>query len=93
MQAPARPTQTLGGRLHKAAGRQYAFEPALLDLIAQDRAVSLESEVFPGLLAAGAHVQSAPQRGYFVDFGTPASYAEFEAYLAGQASAANAAQP
>lgn len=71
----------------------YAFEPALLDLIAQDRAVSLESEVFPGLLAAGAHVQSAPQRGYFVDFGTPASYAEFEAYLAGQASAANAAQP
>ena len=71
----------------------YAFEPALLDLIAQDRAVSLESEVFPGLLAAGAHVQSAPQRGYFVDFGTPASYAEFEAYLAARASAANAAQP
>ena len=71
----------------------YAFEPALLDLIAQDRAVSLESEVFPGLLAAGARVQSAPQRGYFVDFGTPASYAEFEAYLATGANAANATQP
>ena len=70
----------------------YAFEPALLDLIAQDRAVSLESEVFPSLLAAGAQVQSAPQRGYFVDFGTPASYAEFEAYLAAHADAsANAA--
>ncbi len=69
----------------------YAFEPALLDRIAPDRAVSLESEVFPGLLAAGAHMQSAPQRGYFVDFGTPASYAEFEAYLASQASTVPAA--
>jgi NDP-sugar pyrophosphorylase family protein len=60
----------------------YAFQPALLDVIAPGRPVSLESEVFPGLLATGSHIHSAPQRGYFVDFGTPASYAEFEAYLA-----------
>ena len=64
----------------------YAFAPTLLERIAPDRAVSLEGEIFPGLLAEGAHVHSAPQRGHFVDFGTPESYAEFESYVAGSAA-------
>jgi D-glycero-alpha-D-manno-heptose 1-phosphate guanylyltransferase len=64
----------------------YAMTTTLIDRIAADRAVSLEAEIFPGLLASSQHIHSAPQRGYFVDFGTPASYAEFATYVATSAA-------
>jgi NDP-sugar pyrophosphorylase family protein len=64
----------------------YALKSTLIDGVVADRAVSLESEIFPGLLASGQHIHSALQHGYFVDFGTPASYAEFANYVATSAT-------
>ena len=55
----------------------YACEPRLLDAIAADRPVSLEREVLPALLAAGAPVFALRQPGSFVDIGTAESWAQF----------------
>jgi NDP-sugar pyrophosphorylase family protein len=60
----------------------YALHREIVDYIAADRSVSLESEVFPTLLQRGKPIATLPLHGHFVDFGTPASYAAFEAYLA-----------
>jgi NDP-sugar pyrophosphorylase family protein len=59
----------------------YLAEPVLLGHIPGGRAVSLEHEVFPALLAAGLAVGAAPQRGAFFDIGTPASYQSFTDFL------------
>lgn len=59
----------------------YVIEPRLVDAIPGGRAVSLEREVFPALLAAGERIQAVAQDGHFVDIGTAESYAEFETFL------------
>jgi mannose-1-phosphate guanylyltransferase len=51
----------------------YVLEPDVLDLIPRDRAVSIEREVFPELVEAGA-VHGVALPGYWLDIGTPEAY-------------------
>lgn len=55
----------------------YLMEPEILEHIAPDSAVSLERDVFPQLLRAGAPIAVSAQQGAFFDIGTPESYASF----------------
>jgi len=59
----------------------YLAEPALLEHIPGGRAVSLEREVFPALLAGGRPIAVSPQSGAFFDIGTEASYQSFTDFL------------
>ena len=54
----------------------YALEPSVLKLIAAGRPVSVEREVFPGLLAEGLRVGVCAPPGpvYWNDIGTPEAY-------------------
>ncbi len=54
----------------------WAMEPSILSHIADDRFVSLEKEVFPDLLSAGAPFYAFKSDAYWADIGTPESYAE-----------------
>jgi NDP-sugar pyrophosphorylase family protein len=60
----------------------YLMEPAVLEGIAANTAVSLENDVFPALLSGGQRVAVSPQTGAFFDIGTPASYQSFVAFCA-----------
>ena len=51
---------------------QYALDASVLDLIAPDRRVNIEREIFPALVGGGLHAWQAG--GYWDDIGTPASY-------------------
>jgi len=55
----------------------YLMSPAVLGHIPAGRAVSLESEVFPALLAGGQRIAVSAQQGTFFDIGTPSSYRGF----------------
>lgn len=55
----------------------YIFSKRVLSHIPQGRAVSLEQETFPQLLATGAVVYGFPTAGYFIDIGTPEKYLQF----------------
>jgi mannose-1-phosphate guanylyltransferase len=52
----------------------YVLERSVLDLIAPDRAVSIEHEVFPRLVGEG--LCATRLDGYWMDIGTPATYLE-----------------
>ena len=65
------------GRPGLISGGVYVMEPALLQLIAPGRAVSLEQEVFPAAIAGGHRLQVVPQTGRFFDIGTEASWQDF----------------
>ncbi len=52
----------------------YLFEPSVFDFIPAGRAVSVERDVFPGLLAAGRRVAGWRHGGYWSDIGTLSSY-------------------
>jgi NDP-sugar pyrophosphorylase family protein len=62
----------------------YLVEPALLAQIPAGRAVSLEQEVFPALLAGGQKIAVSAQTGAFFDIGTPSSYASFVKFRQGE---------
>lgn len=49
----------------------YVLEPQVLDAIPSGRAVSLERETLPALLAGGKNVGAVKLPGSFVDIGTP----------------------
>jgi NDP-sugar pyrophosphorylase family protein len=51
----------------------YIFEPRVLDRIAGGRRVSVEREVFPGIVADRA-LYAFPSADYWTDTGTPAQY-------------------
>jgi len=67
------------------AGR-YLFEPEVLDAIAPDRPVSMETEVFPALAAKGLH--GFPFDGYWSDAGTLEGYLASTRILLGNGGAA-----
>ena len=52
----------------------YAFRRPVVDTIPTGRAVSVERETFPGLLADGALILGFVNDGYWRDFGTPADF-------------------
>jgi mannose-1-phosphate guanylyltransferase len=66
-----KPRERLGGEQLVSAGA-YVLERSVVDLIAPDRAVSIEREVWPALVGAGLYGYVA--RGYWLDIGTPERY-------------------
>jgi mannose-1-phosphate guanylyltransferase len=52
----------------------YVFAPSVLDRIPAGRAVSVERETFPDLLAAGRPMHGFVDEGYWLDLGTPAAF-------------------
>lgn len=52
----------------------YVLEPEALVGVASDRAVSIEREVFPALIAAGRLVSGFVSEAYWMDLGTPEKY-------------------
>jgi mannose-1-phosphate guanylyltransferase len=54
----------------------YVFRRAVIDEIARGRVVSVERETFPALLARGAKVIGVVDNGYWLDLGTPLSFAQ-----------------
>ena len=58
----------------------YVLEPAVLDYIPSGRAVSIEKETFPALVAQNA-LYGFPVEGAFVDMGTPEGYDSIVALL------------
>lgn len=52
----------------------YLLSPGLIEGIPSGRAVSVEREVFPGLLRQGHRLQAFRHRGYWSDIGTLESY-------------------
>ncbi len=52
----------------------YVFRRSVIDTIPTGRPVSVEREIFPGLLSSGAPVFAFVDDGYWLDLGTPLSY-------------------
>jgi mannose-1-phosphate guanylyltransferase len=52
----------------------YVLEPDAVRDIPSERSVSIEREVFPGLIASGASVQGFISDAYWMDVGTPEKY-------------------
>lgn len=52
----------------------YVFRRKVVEAIPDGRAVSVERETFPGLLAAGARVMAHVDTSYWRDLGTPADF-------------------
>ncbi|MGI5139593.1 MULTISPECIES: sugar phosphate nucleotidyltransferase [unclassified Streptomyces] len=59
----------------------YVFRRSVIDTIPVGRPVSVERETFPGLLAAGAHLQGMVDSTYWLDLGTPAAFVRGSADL------------
>jgi len=59
----------------------YVLEPEVWEAIPEGRAVSIERETFPRLLAQGYHLYAYPVGGFFVDIGTPQGYRRFQQYV------------
>ena len=59
----------------------YIFKRAVIERIPRGREVSVEREVFPGLLAAGAKVCGFVDSGYWRDMGTPGDFVHGSADL------------
>ena len=59
----------------------YIFKREIIDRIPRGRAVSVEREVFPGLLATGAKVCGYVDSGYWRDMGTPEDFVHGSADL------------
>lgn len=52
----------------------YVLEPEALEDVPRGRAVSIEREVFPALIAGGARLSGFVSPGYWIDVGTPEKY-------------------
>ena len=59
----------------------YVFRRSVIDSIPAGRPVSVERETFPGLLAAGAHLQGMVDSTYWLDLGTPQAFVRGSADL------------
>jgi mannose-1-phosphate guanylyltransferase len=83
---PARPDGRVQGFIEKPPPGEaptnlvnagiYVCEPELLDHVPPGRRFSLERDVFPGLVDAGAPLYAVRTDAYWVDVGTPAKYLE-----------------
>lgn len=62
-------------------GGVYLFRRKLLQLFPSQQPLSMETEVFPALLAAGADLRVVPADAPFLDIGTPESLAEAERFV------------
>ncbi|MGH9023951.1 MAG: sugar phosphate nucleotidyltransferase [Acidimicrobiia bacterium] len=58
----------------------YVLEPAVLRTIPADRKVSVEREIFPGLLSRGERLSALQSPARWLDVGTPANYLRANGY-------------
>jgi len=61
----------------------YVLEPEILGRIPPDIAVSIEREIFPGLVTDGQPLYAFPSTGYWMDTGTPEKYLQLHRDLLG----------
>jgi mannose-1-phosphate guanylyltransferase len=66
------PSPELGEPPYWINAGAYVLDPDVLDRIPAGRAVSIEREIFPGLVGDG--LRAVRDHGYFNDIGTPESY-------------------
>ncbi|MEU8568053.1 NDP-sugar synthase [Streptomyces pathocidini] len=59
----------------------YVFTRSVIDRIPPGRAVSVEREVFPELVASGAYLRGVLDGDYWLDLGTPAAFIQGSADL------------
>jgi D-glycero-alpha-D-manno-heptose 1-phosphate guanylyltransferase len=64
---------------HLISGGIYVFRKAVLDFVPELKAVSLEREIFPQLLAKG--VKGFVSDGYFIDIGLPDDFSRAQSEL------------
>jgi D-glycero-alpha-D-manno-heptose 1-phosphate guanylyltransferase len=62
-------------------GGVYLLRRRVLDWFPPQRPLSIESETFPALLAAGAHFRVLPADAPFLDIGTPESIQQAESFI------------
>ncbi|WP_442538574.1 nucleotidyltransferase family protein, partial [Streptomyces pseudogriseolus] len=70
LEKPQTPEEIVTDQINAGA---YVFRRSVIDTIPAGRVVSVERETFPGLLAAGAHLQGMVDSTYWLDLGTPAT--------------------
>ncbi|HEV8421618.1 MAG TPA: NDP-sugar synthase [Actinomycetota bacterium] len=66
-----KPTEAVPGLVNAGT---YVLEPNAIHGVPRDRPVSIEREIFPGLIASGAMVQAFVSQDYWMDLGTPEKY-------------------
>ncbi|MET8013843.1 NDP-sugar synthase [Streptomyces sp. NPDC005271] len=78
LEKPQTPEEIVTDQINAGA---YVFNRSIIDTIPADRPVSVERETFPGLLAAGAHLQGMVDSTYWLDLGTPQAFVRGSADL------------
>ncbi|RII15125.1 D-glycero-alpha-D-manno-heptose 1-phosphate guanylyltransferase [Streptomyces sp. YIM 130001] len=78
LEKPQTPEEIVTDQVNAGA---YVFRRSVIDTIEQGRPVSVERETFPGLLAAGAHLQGMVDSTYWLDLGTPQAFVRGSADL------------
>ncbi len=78
LEKPQTPEEIVTDQINAGA---YVFNCSVIDTIPADRPVSVERETFPGLLAAGAHLQGMVDSTYWLDLGTPQAFVRGSADL------------
>jgi mannose-1-phosphate guanylyltransferase len=78
LEKPSTPEEIVTDQINAGA---YVFRRSVIDTIPTGRPVSVERETFPGLLAAGAHLQGMVDSTYWLDLGTPAAFVRGSADL------------
>ncbi|MFI0239618.1 sugar phosphate nucleotidyltransferase [Streptomyces sp. NPDC016845] len=78
LEKPQTPEEIVTDQINAGA---YVFRRSVIDEIPTGRPVSVERETFPGLLAAGAHLQGMVDSTYWLDLGTPAAFVRGSADL------------
>ncbi|AJE82955.1 MULTISPECIES: NDP-sugar synthase [Streptomyces] len=78
LEKPETPEEIVTDQINAGA---YVFRRSVLDTIPAGRPVSVERETFPGLLAAGAHLQGMVDSTYWLDLGTPGAFVRGSADL------------
>jgi len=78
LEKPQTPEEIVTDQVNAGA---YVFTRSVLDTIPAGRPVSVERETFPGLLAAGAHLQGMVDSTYWLDLGTPQAFVRGSADL------------
>lgn len=78
LEKPETPEEIVTDQINAGA---YVFNRSVIDTIPAGRPVSVERETFPGLLAAGAHLQGMVDSTYWLDLGTPHAFVRGSADL------------
>lgn len=71
LEKPTTPEEIVTDQINAGA---YVFRRSVIDSIPAGRVVSVEREVFPQLIAAGARVAGHVDDGYWLDLGTPLDF-------------------